>query len=479
MHRYTPPVLHKPISKQTTTRSSKAHTSDPTLTETPFSSATDVVTDKSTGAVTKQPSTPHNSHTPDIPQGCVPITAHFKAKSKVNKSRTAPPNICTWRDNIPSTSTVTAQAAPVVTNNDNNLVALPQRPPRKRSRQSSNDTSIQSNPQCQAQNIQQPTNNVGPNVSVAPQRPPNSNANPSNVNDNSTNAKSVSFSLQSGKDEFLPIPAEGLPFFRRARGCFSAEARAHTRADHLDRLSDNGKPPRWAFGIGAMPSYVQPIARELVDIKRRHSLEITRAVARSLRDSATASQRQGMLNLDTVKGIYSSNEAGFEQASTKLTALVSRDNTQESERQSRREELISRSPTTDEDIVNLLSGFKISAKSYAGAVNNDPPQANENGNQAIARQDNNAGRPRQNAQSRSRSRSRNRNARRNDNNRRNSRSPIRPRDNRRNDDNNRQNNRAANFNGRRQDRQPQRNRFRERDNAAEIMEKMYELLKRR
>ena len=121
-----------------------------------------------------------------------------------------------------------------------------------------------------------------------------------------------------------------------------------------------------------MSSYVQPVAKDLLNIKRRHSLEITRAVGRCLRDSALTSRRQGKLNLDTVQTIYANNGAGFEQASTKLTTLVSRDNGQESERLSRREELISLSPTTDEDIVNLLSGFKIASKSYAAVVTNDP-----------------------------------------------------------------------------------------------------------
>ena len=80
-----------------------------------------------------------------------------------------------------------------------------------------------------------------------------------NVNDTHSN-KGVSFSLQNETTEFLPIPKQGLPFFRRARGCFSAEARANTRAAHLDSLTDAGKPARWAFGIGNMPSYMAPLA---------------------------------------------------------------------------------------------------------------------------------------------------------------------------------------------------------------------------
>ena len=230
-----------------------------------------------------------------------------------------------------------------------------------------------------------------------------------------------------------------------------------------------------------MPSYVQPIASELVNIKRRHALELSRAVSRSLRDSALSSKRQGNLNLETVKTIYANDGRGFEQATTKLTTLVSRDNGQETERLTRREELITRSPTTDEDITNLLSGLKIAARSYAGAVANDPPQANDNAQNARA---NNQGRPRPNRRSRSRSRSRGRNAanERGNNRRNNSRSPLRQRDNRRNNDRQPNDNRAANFNGRRPNapRRPNqnqnRNRFRDREGAFELMEQMFEFM---
>ena len=456
--------------------------------ETPFSSATDIVTDKNTGAISK--STLSNSSTktiPELPRGVVPITTHFRAQPKSTAKKRNPPNICTWSKDKTPVSDNTGITSRTTVTSPADTEPLPQRPARKRGRRNSSGASITNtstnNPPRNDTTVVRPTTNTGTLVESA--QPPTTTTSAtidSNQHTLDPNAKNVSFSLQGGSDEYLPIPAEGLPFFRRARGCFSAEARANSRADHLDRLVDNGKPPRWAFGIGSMPSYVQHIANDLLNIKRRHSLEITRAVARSLRESSLASRRQGKLNLDTVQTIYANNGAGFEQAATKLTALVSRDNGQETERLSRREELISRSPTTDEDIVNLLSGFKIASKSYAGAVANDPPQANVPGNQAAARQGNDAGRQRQNRRSRSRSRSRNRNnARRNNdnNNRRNSRSPMRPRDNRRPDDNIRQNNRAANQ-GRRQDnRRQQRNRFRERDSAAEIMEKISQLLLRR
>ena len=117
----------------------------------------------------------------------------------------------------------------------------------------------------------------------------------------------------------------------------------------------------------------KPISSDLINIKRRHALELARAVSRSLRDSALTSKHQGNLNLETVKNIYANDGRGFEQATTKLITLVSRDNGQDAERLTRREELITRSPTTDEDITNLLSGYKIAAKLYAGAVAYDPP----------------------------------------------------------------------------------------------------------
>ena len=487
MSRIPIPLITNPSTKET-----PAITSTP---DTPFSSATDLVTDKSTGAISKtSTSNKPSQNTSDIPRGCVPITSFFNSRQNPANPRRIAPNICNWDDEDPTPwenerpqNTQYSATNANGQSNDPNFDRLPQRPSRKRARILSSNSSLdgnRSNPTVanttSTGNINQ-TQNVDTltTKSTAP-----ANSLPTvQEQQKHNNTKNVSFSLQGGNDEYLPIPAEGLPFFRRARGCYSAEARAQTRAEHLDRLSDNGKPPRWAFGIGPMPSFVQSFAKDLINIKRRHSLELTRAVARSLRDSALSSRRQGNLNLDTVRKIYANNETGFDQASVKLTALVSRDNTQENERLSRREELISRSPTTDDDLVNLLSGFKIAPRSYAAVVNNDPPQANQNGNQAAARQDNNAGPQRQNRRARSRSRSRNRNGRRNNDNlnaRNNSRSPIRQRDNNRADNLNRQGNRVANQ-GRRPDnnRRQQRNRYRERDSASEFMDKMFEFFKRR
>ena len=364
------PPLRKPFAHENTNQP----VANKTDKETPFSSATDLVVDKSTGAISKS-SVPANNSTPiqpEIQRGCVPITNFFKQtprKGPFQKSK--PPNICTWREKPTTSSTekVTLNTSYETPNTFEE--PLPQRNPNKRSRRntgSSEDTTRLDN-RIVSDNTHQPIINTNAPQSNGASCVPNQVQ-----NDNNTD-RNVTFSLQGEETtgDFLPIPPEGLPFFRRARGCYSAKARANTRALHLDRLSDNGKPPRWAYGIGPMPSYMKPVAQELVNMKRRHALEFTRAVARSLRESSEASQRQGNLNLDTVQNIYGRDSKGFDKAATKLTTLVNRDNTQESERLSRREELICRSPTTDDDIRDHLSGRKTATRSYAGVVANDPP----------------------------------------------------------------------------------------------------------
>ena len=451
--------------------------------ETPFSSATDIVVDKNTGAISKTSVTSNNStHTPDNPQGCVPITNFFKQAPRPGASRAAPPNICTWRIQ-PTTSNAeqVCQNSDYVTPNTFNE-PLPQRNPNKRARRntgSNEDTSCLHTANTNKDNTHVPVVNANaPNPNGA------NNANKQTTHDPNPD-RNVTFSLQGDENpgDFFPIPPEGLPFFRRARGCYSAEARANSRAQHLDRLGDNGKPPRWAYGIGPMPSYMTPVAKELVDIKKRHALDFTRAVARSLRESSQASRRQGNLNLDTVQTIYGQDTKGFDRAATKLTTLVNRDNTQENERLSKREELIGRSPTTDTDIADHLSGRKTATRSYAGVVANEPPQPNDNAaREAAPEQRNGRDRPRQRSRSRGRNGG-NRANRANSNRRNDSRSPIRDRDNRRNDNRrNRSQERRVAQPGRGQrngNRRQSHNNYRDRDQAFDYMEKMFNFFSNR
>ena len=482
-------------------------------TDTPFSSATELVTDKTKGAISKRTSNQTNSgpKTSDNRDGCRPITQFLRPITNSGSNSRNPPNICSWAEDYKKKKTVPHYPLPA------DLDILPQRPCRKRIRHNTSDesqtqsntttpSSLVTNEERSENDLPDRGNTIDTNMSTVDyiNSRDNSKSNPvsnsdkptadghnqSDTNHTSTNtgrnSKTVSFTLQKDtSDAYLPIPAEGLPFFRRARGCFSAEARAHSRADHIDRLCDNGKPAKWAYGMGPMPPYIEAVAKDLIGIKRRHALELSRAIARSLRDSALASRRQGTLNLDTVQTIYANDEAGFERATSKMTTLVSRDNGQEVEKLSRREEIISRSPTTDEDITNHLSNHRVAARSYAGVVANDPPQINnqEQNNRAP----NNNGPGRRNRRSRSRSRGRNNrnSSRERSRNRNASRSPLRDQENqggnRRNNTNGRvaQPSRRPSNNANRRNNNQQRNRYRERPGASEFMEQMFEFFQKR
>ena len=124
-----------------------------------------------------------------------------------------------------------------------------------------------------------------------------------------------------------------------------------------------------------MPSYIAPIAKDLVAIRRRHALEFARAVASSLRRSSLAFEKHGAaLNLITTENVYTNDGKGFEWATTKLTALFSRDNGIEANKLKKREELISGYPTTDDDIVCHLKGQDVAGSSFTGETANNAPQ---------------------------------------------------------------------------------------------------------
>ena len=238
-----------------------------------------------------------------------------------------------------------------------------------------------------------------------------------------------------------------------------------------------------------MPSYMQPLAAELVNIRRQHATEFTRAVARSLRASALNSRRQGTLNINTVEGMYGEDKVGFSTATDNMSSLVERGDHQEKERLQRREELNSRSPTADEDIKKHLSGIKVAIRSYAGVVANDSPQGGAQ-NQGAQRDNQNPPGGNDNTQGNQDRMRRSRSHCRNNckgNGRNVSRSPVRNCDNNsyHNSSNQRSQSRnkgrTANYGRNRQsnNRGNSRNRYHQRDSASEFMEKMFEFFQNR
>ena len=435
--------------------------------DTPFTSATEISDNVQSDSTNDNSS--KKTHTANEPPGSYDknkgtrqITEFF-SKGSVSKKAAAPkkaPNICTWNDSIDDVNSTNINTN-ISTTNNLCPEPLPQRTDsRKRQRNFSDvaddNTSAAHHAAIIKNNAEKRSNDTSQGATKV-------------TNTSTSTDKSVSFSIQGETDEFLPIPAEGLPFFRRARGCLSAEARAISRASHLETLCDAGKPPRWAYGIGPLPPFLTQVATDLVNIRKRHALEFTRNVARTLRDSSLASRRQGNLNLKTVENIYANDGRGYERATTKLMSLVSRDNTAEAEKLRRKEELISRSPTTDDDIICHLKGKNVAARSYAGVVANDPPQPNNNDNGRNNNGDREANRDNQRRRrSRSRSNVRGNQNRAQDRRNTNSRSPNRNQQNR---NNQRRDNREAQS-GRGNSRRQSRNNPRDRDGAFEFMEKM-------
>ena len=199
------PPLCKPLFKSSNNESKTMPPSHVTRTDTPFSSAIDLVADKATGAISKTTlPNPQSRNIPDLPRGMVTITNHFKSQPKTAGSRRTPPNICTWAakkvNSTPDEPGTTTSDTSCLTPDD----ALPQRPSRKRGRRNSSGASlhyVNNTDQASNNDVTTNTNRPEPNPrttdnTAQPQTNPDTVANPSNNHTHDSNAKNVSFSLQ-------------------------------------------------------------------------------------------------------------------------------------------------------------------------------------------------------------------------------------------------------------------------------------------
>ena len=149
---------------------------------------------------------------------------------------------------------------------------------------------------------------------------------------------------------------DAVPFYRRSRGCSCAESKAQERATALENLADAGKPPRWAYHLSPAPTFLGPVAKALVDIQRRHALELTREVTRALRESGRSAATQAQMNWQTVSQSYGDDANSAERAQNRLTSMAAKEREKERSRQADRNEFHLSNPITDEDLVKHLSG---------------------------------------------------------------------------------------------------------------------------
>ena len=79
--------------------------------------------------------------------------------------------------------------------------------------------------------------------------PPNNNSSSNLTTNVMQNNDKPHVVFQDEHDHFVPMNPNAVPFYKRARGCNSAEIKEIERAAALDEAADNGKPPRWAYQL--------------------------------------------------------------------------------------------------------------------------------------------------------------------------------------------------------------------------------------
>ena len=160
--------------------------------------------------------------------------------------------------------------------------------------------------------------------------------------------------LQEGDRDFLQIPEDAHPFFKRSRGCLSAASRADCRAGHLEEMVEREIALPWALRLEPIPAYLNVISPQLVRIQKRNAIALEREAAKLLRRSCTHLTTQGTLNWNIVAKFYGDDDMGLSHAKDKMDTMVARDYTREQDELEERKNNIFNNPVTNEDITNNL-----------------------------------------------------------------------------------------------------------------------------
>ena len=203
------------------------------------------------------------------------------------------------------------------------------------------------------------------------------------ANNKTDTSRSVVF--QDEQDSFLPMDPNAVPFYKRARGCNCAEAKAVERANALDEMADSGKPPRWAYGLAPYPNYMGVIAESLTDTRRRHALELARATARALRSSSASAAEQARLNWQTVSTSYNEDSHGADRAEARLVSMTNKEREKERHRLTTRVAFHLEHPVQDDEISRHFNNQNVPVptaqrgnRANDQADNNDPNNGESN-----------------------------------------------------------------------------------------------------
>ena len=186
----------------------------------------------------------------------------------------------------------------------------------------------------------------------------NNNPTVNDIDIATTNSKSndpqFPSNLQEGDRDFLQIPEDAHPFFKRSRGCLSAASRADCRASHLEEMVEREIALPWALRLEPIPGYLLNISPQLIRIQKRNAIALEREAAKLLRRSCTHLTTQGTLNWNIVANFYGKDDAGLEKARRKMDSMVAKDFTKEQDKLEDKKDFIFDHPVTNDDITENL-----------------------------------------------------------------------------------------------------------------------------
>jgi hypothetical protein len=164
------------------------------------------------------------------------------------------------------------------------------------------------------------------------------------------------YSLSALLQEGLAVIPVAVHQWRAARSAYSAQAKALSRADHLQLLLDGQNLPKWAVGVEPLPGYLEPLLVQIITLKNSQGKELLRQAITLLRQKAEDDGRVGRACLQTVESLYHNehNRAGWDQAHNLLTAVITSDRQKCDQQLQKRFTAITDNPITQEEYRKAL-----------------------------------------------------------------------------------------------------------------------------
>jgi hypothetical protein len=159
------------------------------------------------------------------------------------------------------------------------------------------------------------------------------------------------------QEEPVEIPPIALEIWRDARGHLSSEARCTARANYITYLADNNVLPKWSVGLEPLPGFLQnhdETVQQLVELRHMQGLEVLRSASQALQGQSQHHRQVGNVYRHSLRVAYGENDAGLQEANSKLNSLVTRDRDACRNTLTRRAETLNQYPLTDEKLKEAM-----------------------------------------------------------------------------------------------------------------------------